>query len=141
MAATPARAANPAVEVCPPDALFTRDTELTAFLLGLQLPANVRAADGRMSTQSDKPGLVEVAIDLCVKGSTSAAELRPIANTIAAALKPTDLGARTFALYVSDMDVTYRTEAKVGDPEYQVHLWNGKPSAAAENQLWEVLVG
>ncbi|WP_067847095.1 hypothetical protein [Nocardia lijiangensis] len=112
-----------------------------AFLSGLKLPDNVSVANGRVSTQSDKPGLVGVAIALCVRGSSSAADLRPIATMIAAALKPTDLGARTFALYVSDMDVTYKDEAKVKDPEYQVHLWNGEPSASAENQLWEVLAG
>ncbi|MEV5840126.1 hypothetical protein [Nocardia sp. NPDC052112] len=141
-AAVPAGGADPAAELCPPEVLFASDdTELVAFLSGLKLPANVWVANGRVSTQGDKPGLVGVAIDLCVKGSSSAADLRPIATMIAAALKPTDLGARTFALYVSDMDVTYKNEAKVKDPEYQVHLWNGKPSASAENQRWEVLAG
>ncbi len=140
--AAPIVGVDPAAELCPPDGLFASDdTELVAFLSGLKLPANVWVANGRVSTQSDKPGLVGVAIDLCVKGSSSAAELRPIATMIATALKPTDLGARTFALYVSDMDVTYKDEAKVKDPEYQVHPWNGEPSAAAENQRWEVLTG
>ncbi|MEV5839562.1 hypothetical protein [Nocardia sp. NPDC052112] len=58
-----------------------------------------------------------------------------------AALKSTDLGAWPFVLYVWDMDVTYKNEAKVRDSEYQVHLWSGKPSASAENQRWEVLAG
>jgi len=67
--------------------------------------------------------------------------LRPIATDIAKALKSTDLGARTFALYVADMDPAYKTEAKIKDADYQLHLWNGKPSAAAELKTWQVVTG
>ena len=36
-------------------------------------------------------------------------------------------------------DVT--NEVKIKDLDLQVHLWNGKPSAAAELKTWVVVVG
>lgn len=96
---------------------------------------------GRVSTQSDKPGLVGVAIDLCLPGSRTADALRPVATDIAKALKATDLGARTFALYVADKNATFKDEAKIKDGDFKLHLWNGKPSAAAELARWQVVVG
>lgn len=114
------------------------DPELAAFAAGLSLPPGVQVITGRVSTQSTKPGQVGVALDLCVPGSTDADSLRPIATSIAAALKPTALGGRTFALYVADMSAEFKDEAKLKDGDYALHLWNGKPSAAAENARWEV---
>ncbi|MGW6699656.1 hypothetical protein [Nocardia sp. NPDC055049] len=114
------------------------DPELAAFAGGLSLPPGVQVVTGRVSTQSSKPGQVGVALDLCVPGSTDAETLRPIATSIAAALKPTALGQRTFALYVADMSVDYKDEVKLKDGDYSLHLWNGKPSAAADNARWEI---
>ncbi|WP_280445613.1 hypothetical protein [Nocardia brasiliensis] len=115
------------------------DPDLAAFAASLQLPPGVQVITGRVSTQSDKPGLVGVALDLCVPDSKTADALRPIATSIASALKPTDLGARTFALYVADMSADYKNEAKLKDGDYKVHLWNGKPSPAADLARWEVV--
>lgn len=115
------------------------DPELAAFAAGLILPAGVQVITGRVSTDSDHPGKVGVALDLCVPGSIDADALRPIATPIAAALKPTALGARTFALYVADMSADYKTEAKLKDGDYALHLWNGKPSASAENARWQAI--
>ncbi|MFE3001386.1 hypothetical protein ACFXG4_41170 [Nocardia sp. NPDC059246] len=137
-AASVAPSAEPAA--CYPSSP-ANDPELNAFLEGLQLPAGVQAVTGRVSTQSDKPGLVGVAIDLCVPTSRNSDALRPIATDIAKALKGTDLGGRTFALYVADMDPAYKTEAKIKDPDYKLHLWNGKPSAKAELSTWQVVTG
>ncbi len=132
--------AAPAAAACYPSRPIS-DPELAAFAAGLALPPGVQVVTGRVSRDSDHPGKVGVALDLCVPDSTSADALRPIATTIAAELKPTDLGGRTFALYVADMSVDYKDEAKVKDPDYAVHLWNGKPSAAAELARWEVVAG
>ncbi|WP_378735438.1 hypothetical protein [Nocardia brasiliensis] len=133
---------SPTTEAAPVAACYPSspiaDPELAAFAAGLSLPPGVQVVTGRVSTQSSKPGQVGVALDLCVPGSTDADSLRPIATSIAAALKPTALGARTFALYVADMSAEYKDEAKLKDGDYALHLWNGKPSAAADNARWEV---
>ncbi|MET9286519.1 hypothetical protein [Nocardia beijingensis] len=137
--AAPAATSAPAtVPACYPSRAIS-DPELAAFAAGLQLPAGVQVVTGRVSTQSSQPGKVGVALDLCVPSSTDADTLRPIATSIAAALKPTPLGQRTFALYVADMSADYKDEAKLKDGDYAVHLWNGKPSPAAENARWEVV--
>ncbi|MFD6158110.1 hypothetical protein ACFWF7_10930 [Nocardia sp. NPDC060256] len=72
-------------------------------------------------------------------GAESADALRPIATTIASSLKTTDLGGRTFALYVADTSANYKTEAKLKDGDYELHLWNGKSSPAADIERWEVV--
>lgn len=33
----------------------------------------------------------------------------------------------------------YKSEAKLKDGDYTLHLWNVKPSPAAENARWEVV--
>ncbi|WP_067696244.1 hypothetical protein [Nocardia jejuensis] len=96
---------------------------------------------GGVSQDKTEPGLVGVAIGLCVKGSSSADALRPIATTIATALKSTELGERTYALFVSDLSDAYRDQAKIKDADYQEHQWNGKPSATAEQARWQVVSG
>ena len=80
-----------------------------------------------------------MALDLCVPGSTDADSLRPIATSIATALKTTPLGGRTFALYVADMSASYADEAKLKDGDFASHAWNGRPSAAAELARWQVV--
>lgn len=112
------------------------DPDLAAIAAALQLPAGAQVVTGRVSTSASKPGKVGVALDLCVPGSSSAEALRPIATSIAKALKPTPLGQKTFALYVSDMGGG-KTEAKLKDGDYAMHLWNGKPSPEAELALWQ----
>ncbi|MEV6323523.1 hypothetical protein AB0M45_20350 [Nocardia sp. NPDC051787] len=138
MSAEPAATVAPAAGGCYPSQPIA-DPELAAFAAGLQLPPGVQVITGRVSTQSNHPGKVGVALDLCVPSSTDVDTLRPIATSIAAALKPTPLGQRTFALYVADMSADYKDEAKLKDGDYSLHLWNGKPSPAAENGRWEVV--
>ncbi|MET8427900.1 hypothetical protein [Nocardia sp. NPDC004860] len=139
-AASSSAAAGADPAACYP-AAPANDPELQAFTDGLQLPAGVKVVTGRVSTQHDKPGLVGVAIDLCVPTSKNADALRPIATDIAKALKGTDLGGRTFALYVADLDPAFKTEAKIKDPDFQLHLWNGKPSVKSELERWQVVTG
>ncbi|MFE3196279.1 hypothetical protein ACFXHA_45290 [Nocardia sp. NPDC059240] len=117
------------------------DPELSAFADGLQLPAGVSVVHALTSTESSKPGKVAVHVYLCVPTSRTADALRPIATDIAKALKGTDIGGRTFALYVADKDAAFKDEAKVKDPDFQLHLWNGKPSAKAELSTWQVVTG
>ncbi|WP_157228654.1 hypothetical protein [Nocardia brevicatena] len=118
-----------------------KDPELSAFAAVLQLPPDAQVVTGRVSTDSDHPGEVGVALDLCVPDSSSADALRPIATDIATVLKSTPLGQRTFALYVADMGPEYDTEAKLKDGDFQLHLWNGNPSRSAELARWEVVTG
>jgi hypothetical protein len=34
-----------------------------------------------------------------------------------------------------------KNEVKIKVSDFQLHLWNGKPSAAAELKTWDVVVG
>lgn len=142
-AAPPATSSAPApASTCYPPTPIA-DPELAAFAAGLTLPPGVTVVTGRVSTDSDYPGQVGVALDLCVPGQSSADELRPIATEVARALRPTPLGERTFVLYVSDMvdGSEFENSAKIKDPDFPLHLWNGKPSAEVEHATWEVVQG
>jgi hypothetical protein len=145
-AAPPATAAPSSATAAPAPAASCypaspiKDPELAAFAAGLTLPPGAYVVSGRVSTQSDHPGEVGVALDLCVPSQSTADELRPVASEIARALRPTPLGDKTFVLYVSDI-VDGNEPAKIKDPDFPMHAWNGNPSAAAENARWEVVQG
>ncbi|MFE3057619.1 hypothetical protein [Nocardia sp. NPDC059239] len=128
-----------AVDCYPPRAID--DPDLAAFTAGLQLPIGVTVTHGLLSTQSDHPGKVGVHIYLCAPTARTADALRPIATDIAKALKQVPLGERTFTVYVASKDSGFNDLAKIKDPDFHLHLWNGRPSAKAELATWQVVVG
>ncbi|WP_336794431.1 hypothetical protein [Gordonia malaquae] len=107
------------------------------------LPKGTSLITGRLSTDSDVKDKFAIAIDLCGSGIGDANALRPLATQIAKAYKASPLSDSIFALYVAhstsytDTDVT--GQVKLKDADFATHLWNGKPSAAAEQQQWQVV--
>ncbi|MEA3529174.1 hypothetical protein [Nocardia implantans] len=87
----------------------------------------------------DDRGRGIVLVHLCVPASTNPDTLRPIATTVAHALKKSELGARTGILYVTDTGsakVKYR--AYLVDHDFHAHPWDGSPSPEAELARWEI---
>lgn len=109
----------------------------------VSLPAGVSIVTGRLSTDSDHPDEFAVAIDLCGGDISTADELKPVATRFAKAYKAAPVGDRVLALYVAHY-ASYTTTGtaggvKIKDPDFQMHLWNGKPSEQAELDNWEVV--
>lgn len=119
----------------------TADPELAAVLDALTLPDGAKVITGMVGTQSEHPGQVSVHVYLCAPSSSTADALRPIATRVAAALRPTALGERTFALYVADTNDQFKNEAVVKDPFFRMHTWDGKASATTELQTWVTVSG
>ena len=98
----------------------------------------------RVSTDSDHPGEWALAVSLCDPSIESVEDLRPVATNFAKAVKAQPWTEEVFAVYVSNqwlVDGEPTPELKVKDGDFQLHLWNGKPSEKAENERWEVISG
>ncbi|MBY6411707.1 hypothetical protein HQ346_12840 [Rhodococcus sp. BP-252] len=99
------------------------------------LPAGATLIGGRVSTDRDEPGMIATAIDICDPDITTADELRPIATQYAKALKASPLSETIFAVFVESYQVNGKdveNDVKLKEGEFQLHLWNDKPSEAAE---------
>ena len=110
----------------------------------VQLPAGAQVTSGRWTAVGGKPGMFGAAIDICDPAVKSADDLRPVATAYAKALKASPIAEQIDAVWVSSYQVdggAAVNEAKVRDPDFQMHLWNGKPSAESEQKNWEALVG
>lgn len=110
------------------------------------LPTGTSIVTGRVSTDSDYPGEFAVAIDLCGGDIGTVDELRPLATQFAKAYKAAPaVGDQMFALYIAHFQRYTTTdsagEIKIKDPDFQLHLWNGKPTPEAELTTWEVVTG
>lgn len=132
------------VEASCPKPLPITDPGFAAAVNSVELPTGASVTTGRLSASSDHPGMQAAAIDICDPAVKSADDLRPIATEYAKALKASPLADKIFSVYVASYqqvgnDVT--GEVKLKDPDFQLHLWNGKPSEAAELKNWDVVVG
>ncbi len=110
------------------------------------LPAGVSIVTGRLSTDSDEPGMFAVTVDLCGGDITTAEELRPVATQFAKAYKAAPaVGDQVFALRIAHYATYTDTDANgavmLRDPDFQLHLWNGKPTPESELNQWEVVHG
>ncbi|NKS09539.1 hypothetical protein GS475_25165 [Rhodococcus hoagii] len=59
-------------------------------------------------------------------------------------MKASPIAEQIDAVWVSSYQVDGETvvnEVKLKDPDVQMRLWNGMPSAEAEQKNWDVLVG
>ncbi|UYP17716.1 hypothetical protein OED52_13650 [Rhodococcus sp. Z13] len=126
-----------------PAARTIDDPAVADAINSVQIDGQVTAV--RVTTDSDHPGEQGIAIDLCIIPTLSADELRPIATEYAKAIKASPLADTTFAVWVENYaynaDQEIVGDVKLKDPHFQSNLWNGKPSADAENARWEVLTG
>lgn len=143
-----------AAAACRPTVPFTGGNRTTAAAQrstaqqvaeSVTLPAGVSLISGRLSTTSEHPGKIAVAVDLCGGPITTVDALRPVATQLAKAYKASPLSGDMFALYVAHF-ATYTTtattgEIKIKDPDFALHLWNGKPSTQAELKQWQVVTG
>lgn len=148
-ATTPAPAASTStttVQAAPvdkcPNPLAITDPTFAAAVASVQLPEGARVTAGRLSKDSNHPGMQAAAVDICDPSIKSADDLRPIATQYAKALKTSPLSNSLFAVYVASYFMEngkVAGEVKVKDPDFQAHLWNGKPSPSAEIKTWTVL--
>jgi hypothetical protein len=135
--------AEPQTATCP-TAVPIDDPTVAAAVAAVPLPAGASLVGGRISTDSDEPGMFATAITLCDPSITTADGLRPIATEYAKALKASPSAEQIFAVYVETYQTDGRNvvnEVKLKDGDFQLHLWNGKPSASAELKTWEVIAG
>lgn len=141
---TTAAATSAAAAVTCPNPLPITDPAFAAAVSAVPLPGGATVTTGRLSKDSDHPGMQAAAIDICAPSVKTPDDLRPIATAYAKALKASPLGEQLFAVYVASYQVAgkdVKNEVKIKDPDFQLHLWNGKPSAAAELKTWEIVVG
>lgn len=112
----------------------------------VELPAGVSIVTGRLGTDSDEPDMFGVTIDLCGGAISTADELRPLATQFAKAYKAAPaVGDQMFALriahYANYTETDASGELMLKDADFQLHMWNGKPSTEAELNQWEVVHG
>ncbi len=142
--ATTVAATSAAAAATCPNPVPIADPAFAAAVSAVPLPGGATVTTGRLSKDSDHPGMQAAAIDICAPAVKTPDDLRPIATAYAKALKASPLGEQLFAVYVASYQVAgkdVKNEVKIKDPDFQLHLWNGKPSAAAELKTWEVVVG
>jgi hypothetical protein len=143
-AAAAAAASGTSVAAGCPKLLPITDPAFAAAVNAVKLPNGATVTTGRLSKDSDHPGMQAAAIDICVPSVKTPDDLRPIATEYAKALKVSPLGEQLFAVYVASYQQAgndVKNEVKIKDPDFQAHLWNGKPSTAAELKTWVVVAG
>jgi len=145
-ASTAASTSTTTVQAAPvdkcPNPLAITDPVFASAVASVQLPNGARVTTGRLSKDSGHPGMQAAAIDICDPSIKSADGIRQIATLYAKALKASPISESLFAVYVASyfMDNSkVAGEVKVKDPDFQAHLWNGKPSPSAELKTWTVV--
>jgi hypothetical protein len=117
------------------------NVDVASAVAAAQLPAGVTVVGGRVN---DVDGGIGVAVDICAPDVTTADDLRPIATDLAKAIKASPVGADVTTMWVESYQVDGSeavNDVKVKDPDFKMHLYNGMPSAQAEQGNWEVLAG
>lgn len=97
----------------------------------------------RISKDSDYRDQWALAV-MCDPSIENVDALRPIATSFAKAVKAQPWTGEVFAVYVGNdwlVDGELAPEQKLKDEDFQMHLWNGKPSEIAENKNWEIISG
>lgn len=134
----------PAETSCPEFVSTGEDQAVIETVRAMPELADHTPVSVRQSTDSDHPGEWALAVTLCDPSIENADDLRPVATKFAKAVKAQPWEGEVFAVYVSNLwmvDGEYTPESRVKDGDFQLHLWNGKPSEAAENKTWEVISG
>ncbi|WP_027500794.1 hypothetical protein [Rhodococcus sp. UNC363MFTsu5.1] len=124
-----------------PTAKPIENADLAAAVTPVSLPNGATIVAGRVTTMD---GGVGVAVDVCAPDVTTADQLRPLATDFAKAVKASPLGATTEAMWVESYQIEGGeavNDVKVKDGTFKMHLWNGLPSAEAEQARWEVISG
>ncbi|RVW05343.1 hypothetical protein [Rhodococcus xishaensis] len=77
----------------------------------------------------NKPGMYGASIEICDPSLKSADDLRPIATEYAKALKASPIAEQIDTVWVASYQVDGQdvvNEVKLKDPDFQMHLWNGR---------------
>lgn len=117
------------------------NADVQAAVSEAQLPTGVTVVGGRVNPVD---GGIGVAIDVCAPDVKSADDLRPIATDLAKALKASPVSGDVTTVWVESYQVDGGkavNDVKLKDPSFKVNLYNGMPSAEAEQGNWQVLAG
>ncbi|MCR8695592.1 hypothetical protein NWP13_23980 [Rhodococcus pyridinivorans] len=137
-------AASAPVTSCPEFGSVGENTEVIETVRALPSIAGHTVTSVRISKDSDYPDQWALAVTLCDPSIENVDALRPVATSFAKDVKAQPWEGEVFAVYVGNdwlVDGELAPEQKLKDGDFQMHLWNGKPSEAAENKNWEVISG
>ncbi|WP_072689231.1 hypothetical protein [Rhodococcus marinonascens] len=126
------------------DPIAIENADFAATASSVPLPDDAILVGGRYTAISGEPGMFGAAIDICDPAVTTADDLRPIATAYAKALKASPLSGQISKVWVESYQVDgdeVINDVKVKDSDFQMHLWNGKPSEEFELTRWEVISG
>ncbi|MGW6424378.1 hypothetical protein ACWF82_17045 [Nocardia sp. NPDC055053] len=115
--------------------------DLARFMADTRLPSGVRVAAGELAFSPGLPGMVDLSLDLCLPGTPTLDDLLSVATGLAQDLKADELGTRTAALSISCVCPHLPGRTAVRDQDFQLHPWDGTPSAEAERMNWETSGG
>lgn len=115
------------------------DEQLQPFTESVKLPGGQVVA-ARVSKDSDHPGMIAVAFDLCGVPIDSEDQLRPIATQFAQAVHADPLGQQVFAMYITNYttytpdDLVTGQKVKVGD--FQIFNWRSDVAVSPDSN-WD----
>ncbi|MFD4439763.1 hypothetical protein ACFWPK_08270 [Nocardia sp. NPDC058519] len=110
--------------------------DLSKFMQRTRLPPDVRIAAGRSAVSPERPGSVDLYLDLCLPGTATMNDLLPVATDLANDLKADELGSRTATLTIACVCAHLPGRTEVRDEDFPAHPWNGTPSRDAEYLTW-----
>ncbi len=110
--------------------------DLSKFMQRTRLPPDVRIAAGRSALSAERPGSVDLYLELCLPGTATMNDLLPVATDLAHDLKADELGSRTATLTITCVCAHLPRRTEVRDEDFLDHPWNGTPSREAEYRTW-----
>lgn len=110
--------------------------DLAKFMQRTRLPPDVRIATGRSALSPERPGSVDLYLELCLPGTATMNDLLPVATDLAHDLKADELGSRTATLTITCVCAHLPRRTEVRDEDFPDHPWNGTPSREAEYRTW-----
>ncbi|MFC9966765.1 hypothetical protein ACFVH4_21270 [Nocardia ignorata] len=110
--------------------------DLSKFMQRTRLPPDVRIAAGRSALSPERPGAVDLYLELCLPGTATMNDLLPVATDLAHDLKADELGSRTATLTITCVCAHLPSRTEVRDEDFLAHPWNGTPSREAEYRTW-----
>lgn len=133
---------EPVAAVC--ESSVAPDPELAPIIASVPLQSG-KVLWAQQVGSSDDRALQSVMVNLCGVDISSPDDLRPIATEYAKAFKASPFADRIDKMYVANYELSngkeLTGETKLKVDRFQSFLWNGKPTPAAELQLWQVVGG
>lgn len=123
------------------------DEQLSEVVTSVALPDGAKVMAGRVTTDSDNPGMVGVALDLCGLPINSVEDLRPVATDFAQAVEASPLGETTVAMWVANFHTYTKAglggEEKVKVDDFQIFTWADESDTVlvSPDTNWKVCPG